>query len=284
MRHTFAVLLGFALVAAPMDAQQRPRSDSLPRELVVALLGGSLGNRRVDVQAGFADDSLPAELFRDALILGVADYGFSRTTVAYFPYAPQASEDTIRARLASAGWTAPQQRADTIRGFVSSYSGSFPQVICKEGSVIIPTTTIRTINRTLATINRQRREGSSLCDRDPMRMMSRMNPVQDTPLPPLPAPAGMQSRGSGTGGAPDQEGGMTMQASLMGAASAPAILAHYERAFTASGWRKVEEASSKSIGAATFEITARGASWYCALVVSTPASDETQVQLILRKR
>jgi hypothetical protein len=73
-----------------------------------------------------------------------------------------------------------------------------------------------------------------------------------------------------------------MQTSLMGVANAP--FSSYKRAFIEHGWRKVEEASSKSIGAATFEITAKGASWYCALVVSTPASDEAQVQLILRMR
>ena len=90
------------VVALPASAQQPPPSDSLPRDLVIALLGGSFGMRQVSVQAGMADDSIPADVFRDALLLGFADYRVSRTTVAYFPYTPQATIDTITARLVAA--------------------------------------------------------------------------------------------------------------------------------------------------------------------------------------
>src|SRR5687767_12615296 len=125
MRHTL-VALTLLLAATPASAQQRARSDSLPRDLVVALLGGSLGMRQVDVQVGLADDSLPADLFRDALILGFADYRVSKTTVAYFPYSPQVTLDTIRARLLAAGWKGPQAQQDTVRGFVPSFGASMP--------------------------------------------------------------------------------------------------------------------------------------------------------------
>jgi hypothetical protein len=281
------VLSAFAwlLCAFPAGAQQRPRSDSLPRELVIALLGGSLGGRNVEVRAGMADDSLPADLFRDALLLGFADYRVSSTTVAYFPYAPQATIDTIKARLSAAGWTVPPQPQDTTRGFVQAFGGSVPQVICRESSVVVPTVMIRTLNRTLAVISRQREGGmGSFCSRDPGRMYGYRNPAQDTPLPSLPEPPGMQSRGSGSSGVPDRESGMTMETSLIGAADAQVILAHYEAQFTASGWRKTEQVLAKSIGVATFEISAKGVSWYCALVVSAPAPDAAQVHLSLRMK
>ena len=284
MRRTLVVLT-LLLAAVRADAQQRTRSDSLPRELVVALLGGSLGGRNVDVRAGFADDSLPADLFRDALLLGYADYRVSSTTVAYFPYAPQATIDTIRARLVAAGWTVPPQPQDSMRGFVQAYGGSFPQVICREGSVVVPTVMIRTINRTLAVISRQREGGmSSFCTRDPNRMAVYRNPAQDTPLPALPSPPGLQSRGSGSSGVPDRESGMTMQTSLTGSSNAQVILAHYETQFIAAGWRKVEQVLASSIGVATFEITAKGVTWYCALVVGTPTDDAAQVSLMLRMK
>src|SRR5687767_10568476 len=130
------------LLALPAGAQQRPRSDSLPRELVMALLGGSLGSRQVDVHAGLADDSLPADLFRDAMLLGFADYRVTRTTVAYFPYAPQATIDTIKSRLVAAGWTAAQEEPDTVRGFVTAFGGSRPQAICRGRSAIVPTVSV----------------------------------------------------------------------------------------------------------------------------------------------
>jgi hypothetical protein len=56
-----AVLVAAAIAvgAMPVSAQQRPRSDSLPRELVTALLGGSMGAPAIDIVAGFADTLLP---------------------------------------------------------------------------------------------------------------------------------------------------------------------------------------------------------------------------------
>ena len=277
--------LALLLSAPAVAAQQRPRSDSLPRELVVALLGGAFGgSRNVDVQAGLADDSLPAALFRDALLLGFADYRVTSSTVAYFPYAPQATLDTIKARLLAAGWKVPAQPQDTMRGFVQSYS-SMPEVICRDNSVIMPTVMIRTLNRSLAVISRHREGGmSSMCNRDQSSAMRYRNPVQNTPLPALPAPPGMMSRGSGMGGSPDQENGVTMSTSLVGPSNSQVILAHYEAAFIAAGWRKTEQAQSKSIGVATFEITDKGVLWYCSFVVMAPLDDAAQVNLALRRK
>jgi hypothetical protein len=278
-------VLSLSLAAVPLAAQQRPRSDSLPRDLVVALLGGSLGSRYVDVQAGLADDSLPAALFRDALLLGVADYRISSTTVAYFPYAPQATLDTIKARLVAAGWQLPPQPQDTMRGFVHANAGSMPDVICRANAVIMPRVMIRTLNRTLAVISRQQEGGMSyMCNRDPSQGFGYRNAAQNTPLPRLLAPPGLQSRGSGTSGSPDNDGGMNMETSMVGPSDAQVILAHYESQFIAAGWRRTEQAQLKSIGVATFEITEKGVSWYSALVVTAPTQDAAQVRLTLSKK
>src|SRR5687768_7798321 len=120
------VLTCWTFLALPAYGQVRPRSDSLPRELVTALLGGSVGSRTIDVQSGMADDSLPAVLFRDALILGFADMRSSVMTVAYFPYAPQPTIDTIKARLAAAGWRSAETSGGAGRGFVTDFGGANP--------------------------------------------------------------------------------------------------------------------------------------------------------------
>lgn len=277
-------VLALLLSTNPAVGQQRPRSDSLPRELVVALLGGTLGGRNVDVQAGVADDSLPATLFRDALVLGFSDSRVSSTTVAYFPYAPQATVDTIKARLVAAGWTLPSQPQDTMRGFIQSYSGSMPDMICRGSMVVMPRVMIRTLNRTLAVINRRQDGMSSMCNRDQSQTFGYRNAAQNTPLPSLPAPPGMQSRGTGVGGSPDDERGLTMENMLVGPSNAQVILAHYEAAFIAAGWRKSEQVQASSIGAAIFEITDKGVSWYCTLIVAAPSDDAAQVNLALRKK
>jgi hypothetical protein len=285
MRRVLVAAFGLAVFSAPLLAQQRPRSDSLPRELVIALLGGSLGGRSVEVHAGLADDSLPTDLFRDALLLGFADYRASRTTVAYFPYAPQATIDTIKARLVAAGWTAPPVDPDTVRGFVTAYGGPRPQVICRGRSVIVPTVMVRTINRTLAVISRQGSQGADFyCGANPRSRMERMSPAADTPLPALTPPAGMQSRSAGTSGSLSRERGMSMSTSLVGSVPLRDIMSHYAELFTRAGWRKVEEQLASSIGVVTFEITVKGESWHCAFVVSIPADDATDVHLMLRIR
>ena len=274
------------LLALPAGAQQRPRSDSLPRELVMALLGGSLGSRQVDVHAGLADDSLPADLFRDAMLLGFADYRVTRTTVAYFPYAPQATIDTIKSRLVAAGWTAAQEEPDTVRGFVTAYGGSRPQAICRGRSAIVPTVSVRTLNRTLAVISRQSTPGVDyLCGRGPSRRTGMgFNPAADSPLPTLTPPAGMRSGGAGSSGSPDRDNAMTMSTELVGSVPFRDIVAHYANLFVQSGWKKVDEQLGNSVGVVAFEITAKGEVWHCALVVSTPSADAADVHLTLRMK
>lgn len=281
------VVLTLMLAAARADAQQRPRSDSLPRELVIALLGGTAGMRQVDIQVGMADDSLPAELFRDALILGFADYRMSRSTVAYFPYAPQATLDTIRARLSAAGWKgAAQASTDSARGFVPNFGATMPDFICREGSVVHPSVSVRSLNRSLAVISNQRTSGQyTPCNPEMQRSpYERMTPAANTPLPRLPAPTGMQGRMLGMGGSLDSEQGLTMETGLGGSAPIADILGHYSSLFAAAGWQQVDKVLSTSIAVASFEITAKGIRYQCSLIVTTPTNDVAQARLVMRRK
>ena len=286
MRHAFVGLLAVAVAWAPIHAQARPQSDSLPRELVVALLGGSLGGRNVSVQAGRAHDSIPASVFRDAEVLGFADFRMSSMTVAYFPYAPQATIDTINARLVAAGWTMPQERVDSTRGFVSGYGGGVPHGVCRGQAMVFPNVTVRTLNRTLAVVARHESQSPrGPCGNNAVEVRGRGYwPGANTPLPTLPPPAGMQNRGGGSSGSPDGDDAMAMRAELEGALPLRDVMLHYQGLFTRAGWRMVEELSSSSIAIATFEITQHGKSWHCAFVGRIPSSNKTDVHLTLRQR
>lgn len=77
---------------------------------------------------------------------------------------------------------------------------------------------------------------------------------------------------------------MTMSTSLNGALPLKQILAHYSDLFVQSGWKKVEEQAANAIGVMTFEITTKGQSWHCAFIVSMPANDAADVQLMLRQK
>jgi hypothetical protein len=294
MRITIVALAGLMAMSNVARAQTRPRSDSLPRDLVTALLGGSMGAPAIDVVSGFADSLLPASMFRDAQVLGYGDLRSSVMTVAYFPYAPQATVDTIRARLIAAGWKAPTQ--DTARGFVNSYGSMYSQGVCSSTSVVYPTVRVRNLSRTLAVISRQHspefvamlcgdssgaRNASTTVDRLLERRLA--NPAAGTPLPRLEPPLGMDSRGGGTTGSPSRDRAMEMSASLIGSLPLTDIAAHYARLFTEAGWRKVEELIAKSIAIQTFEIIANNERWHCAFSVTVPAPDAADVRLSLRR-
>jgi len=286
MRITTVALAGLMAMGNVARAQTRPRSDSLPRDLVTALLGGSMGAPAIDVVAGFADTLLPPNVFRDAQVLGYGDLRSSVMTVAYFPYAPQATVDTIRARLIAAGWKAPTQ--DTARGFVNSYGNMYSQGVCSSTSVVYPTVRVRNLSRTLAVISRQHSPEfvAMLCgDSSGLRLREARftNPAAGTPLPALAPPPGMESRGGGTSGSPSRDRAMEMSASLEGSLPLTDIAAHYARLFTDAGWRKVEELKSASIAIMTFEIAAKGERWHCAFSVSVPGPDAADVRLSLRR-
>ena len=285
MRTFIVGTLGLLALTRVSDAQVRPRSDSLPRELVTALLGGSIGGPAIDVQAGLADSLLPRDLFRDAHILGYGDFRGTVMTVAYFPYAPQPTVDTIRARLVAKGWKAPAR--DTVRGFVNSYGNLYSQAVCGSGSVVMPTVRIRSLNRTLAVISRQVNAGyaAELCS-DSIRSMGRMrayNPSANTPLPALEPPPGMESHGGGSTGVAGYDRAMEMSTSLMGSATLGDMIAHYTRAFTESRWRKLEEVQSKTLAIMTFETNANGERWHCAFSINVPSPNAADVRLSLRR-
>jgi hypothetical protein len=207
-------------------------------------------------------------------------------TVAYFPYAPQATIDTIRARLIAHGWKAPVRA--TERGFVNSYGNMYTQAVCSERSVLFPNVRIRNLNRTLAVISRQDapeyvRElcGDSTTSRLRERRLSNM--AADSPLPALEPPPGMESRGMGSTGSASGDRAMEMSTSLVGALPLGDIAAHYARLFIAAGWRKTEELKSRNIAIMTFETTVNGERWHCAFSVNVPTPDAADVRLSLRR-
>ena len=151
---------------------------------------------------------------------------------------------------------------------------------------VVPTVVVRTLNRTLAVISRQGSQGVEfLCGRRPeIDRVRAMRGAQDTPLPTLTTPPGMDSRGGGSTGIASEDRAMTMTTSLNGALPLKQIVAHYSDLFVQSGWKKVEEQAASAIGVMTFEITSKGQAWHCTFIVSMPATDAADVQLMLRQK
>jgi hypothetical protein len=256
-----------AVVAPVAQAQRGGQSDSLPRDLVNAILGGTAGARSVDVHAGRADEAIPAALFSDAMLLGVGVFSFTTMTVAYFPYPPQATLDTIHARLLANGWQAPQQEAIPSRGFLGATSAPERQVYCHERDMLAPTVSVRSLSRTLAVISRQWVEGGVPygCAG---RAAQRASPLDDTPVPALrPPPATEVAIGGVTAGTDTWVG----RATVTGRITVVTVMKHYVDQFSAAGWTKAEEVQAEGIAAASFTLTgADGQRWHCTFTAAQP--------------
>lgn len=279
------VLLLAVLSPVAGSAQPVPRSDSLPRELVMALLGGSLGRRGMEVEVGMADSLLPADLFRDALVLGHSRSPGMSVTVAYFPYPPQPSLDTLKARLVARGWTIPPRAEATGRGFATGMAGMFADLVCGPGSTVVPSTNIRTLDRTLVVIANQHTRGATDPRCDPTRSSARggnWDPLANSPVPALTPPPG--TRGSGSSMSGTGERGLVMSTSLESSLTTGEVHAHYLRLFAAAGWRELDAARTAGISVTSLSATdANGGTWYATLVTSAPnASEVVDVHLTVR--
>ena len=110
----------FLVVAAPaIGAQSR---DSIPRELVLALLGVQSRMAGAELLVGKAPASLPAEVLSpDVRVLGGFEGDQQSTTVLVVPARSDEARRQLRERLEKAGWKRPPESArpqQPSRGFV----------------------------------------------------------------------------------------------------------------------------------------------------------------------
>jgi hypothetical protein len=278
VRRAFALVLAVSVISAEAGAQRGRQSDSLPRDLVNAILGGSAGARSVDVHAGRVDESIPAALFTDASILGIGTFTFMTMTVAYFPYPPQATLDTIHARLLAAGWLAPRTEVTPTRGFIGATGAPDQQAYCHERDMLVPAVSVRNLSRTLAVFTRQWVEGGV-----PYgcvgRAAQRASPLDDTPIPGLqPPPATSVTLGGVTTGTDTWVG----RATISGRLTVAEAMKHYAGQFVAGGWEGSGEVIGEGVAAASFLFTSPdGQRWHCAFMASMPSRPGT-INLVLQ--
>jgi hypothetical protein len=287
--------------AAPLAAQRRAPSDSLPRAFVVALLGSNSGmGADFDIRAGVLDDSLPRQVVRDAVPLGVSTIREGTTSIAYYPYPVTATIDSLRARFLGAGYKEGPERETRRRGLTSSGIGSSFSMgpigasnrpvegfaLCGAASMLRVIATTDAQNRTVVTMSLQRNERTyeMVCTEQgapEMRMYERM---MRSPLPALTPPRGMQTSGGGSSGSPEDGG--SQHETLYGTVPLPRVKAHYDSLMTAGGWQLVEGTTGATQTLATYEHRAEdGRIWRATLAcASLPGSGFVDVLLITRAR
>lgn len=261
------VLLGAAplLAQAPAAAPRRPPSDSVPRELVLALLPGSDG-LRVGEPAG----DLPRELVpASGRVLGSVEYGGTSTTLVVVAQPEHEAVAAFEAQGHAAGWTAPPPRPRTAmygeehtRGFVTTSTenrmtmaigpmgvggtrSTSATPLCKGDGMVSVVPSPWAGGRTLLRVMTMRAGDYSPCrpreDATADAQLMRSVRVYDSIVPALRPPPRAQVRWAGGGGS---TGEWTTQAVIETSLTSADLLAHYATEMTREGWTPLGPAAA----------------------------------------
>jgi hypothetical protein len=254
-------------------------TDSVPRELVLALLGTS-NPRDVAVRVGGAADDIPSSVLRDARVLGSSVSASQSTTVAVLPYGVTQALDSIETRLLIAGWTRPKPYNADQPGFAGSSGGSVPDnLLCASRGNVSFRGTQRDPWSTTVALTYRRATGYSTCNPP---TPPRSPYLKDVPMPSLDPPPKGQVQGGGLGGGSDR---WNANGRIIDGIGAEDALKHYVARMKDAGWELVAEAPTPDVALATFtRTTPDGTKWFATLtVMGMPQSTRLDLALMLKK-
>jgi hypothetical protein len=291
-----ALLLAAPLAAqppgsAPPGAAARPRSDSVPRELVQALLPNSDG-LRVGEPAG----DLPRELLpTNGIVLGSVEYGGTSTTLVVLMQPEHDAVAAFEERATAAGWTAPPAPAVSpfddgrhTRGFVASDRSSRMTValgpmgmggtrttavrpLCRGDAMVNASTAPWSGGRTLLRVMTMRAGEYSPCrPREEVMAEARLMrsvTVYDSIVPALQPPPRAHVQWAGGG---SSNGEWETRAVVETTLTSAELLAHYAAEMAREGWTPLGEgAATPSVALQAWrKADAKGVLWHATLVFS----------------
>lgn len=242
-----AGLLG-APLATPLAAQGRPAAETvtLPRELLLALLGNANPRDSAALAIGRVPVGLPAELASSGVeVLGGVSYpvrgdprGVTRdgrrgTALLVLAEPGDRAVAAVAASLERAGWRRPQPPSPMQErgGFVPAIVPPRLATLCRDDAAIALAPSVRQAGGSFvrATLMPVRQ---SACD---PTVAARSSPYFEAfPFPPLVAPAGVTSHmASGRGGGDDRREAYTrLQVDM----TPEALVAHYAAQLERAGW------------------------------------------------
>jgi hypothetical protein len=247
---------------------ERPSApvDSVPRDLVVALLGN--GIRPVSLRVGALADGLSESVFRDGRIMGSAHVGNSATTAVIMPFSARVVLDTIEARLEAEGWTRPRPPRP-MTGFLPAQQGLAgfgPGQACRNGEHLGTVVRARAPNETLVVISQQRVSSPFGPCGDSTGV--RRSLPDDYPVPLLygPGDAELQARGSGGGG--DY---WETRALLRGRTPLDEVLQHFAAQLRKQEWVATDSSATRNLAMQTFRmVRSDGKRWLGILSIIAP--------------
>ena len=240
---TVALALALSL---PLAAGAQAASDSvtLPRELLLALLGNANARDQATLAVGRVPEGFPTE-FGSApgiAVLGGMSNG-SRgpdgsarrgTAMLVLDLPPDSAAATVAGSLERGGWRRPPAPAMRERGgFVPSTTPIRLTTLCRGESVMTLAPSVRQVGGSYvrATLGTGR---MSLCDPEVAARPWAPSYVDDFPFPALVAPPGATTRiGSGSAGGGDRREAYTRLEVDM---TPQALLSHYATQLERAGW------------------------------------------------
>jgi hypothetical protein len=242
--------------------------DSVPRDLVVALLSG--GTRPVSLRVEAVADGLSEELFRDSRVLGSAHVGNSATTAVVMPFSARVVLDTLDARLAAAGWRPPRPPQPQMRGFLPSpaaLGGFGPGHACRTGEYLSSVARARSPNETLVVLFQRRATGPYGPCAD-STSTARRNPMDEFPVPLLYGPPDVELE---PGGNSFSGNSWEIEASLRGRTPLADVLEHFAAQLRKQNWTATDSSTARGVAMQTFRhVGTDGKRWLGVLSIVVP--------------
>lgn len=266
--------------AGPLRAQAV--SDSIPRELALALLTGFGPMDGTALHVSRIADGLPAAIVpAEATVLGSLGRLTQSTTILALPHPEDEARRLMQERVRASGFTPFAPAEPRQRGFVSSGVAMRPAgAYCRGDESLLLLVRGRELGRSLVWLSHSKgRVDGGLCRVPPP---SPRNFMDDLPVPALFPPDGFRSEGGGSGGGGDA---YSLTARLIGDGTSEAVVRHYTTQLVADGWSATERTSTDG---AAYQLLRREKdgtlAWSAVLLAVGPAGQgPMDVSLALRR-
>ena len=271
--------LAFAL-SVPLTASAQAARDSvtLPRELLLALLGNANARDRAVLTVGDVPPDFPTALVSapGATMLGGITHGVwgassdvrRGTAMLVLDLPADSAAAIVAGSLERAGWRRPAASPGMRErgGFMPSTMPIRLTTLCRGESVVTLTPSVRQAGGSYvrATLGTSR---LSLCDPEVAARTSAPSFMDDFPIPMLVAPTGARTlNGGGGGGGMDERSVATRLETELGADS---LITHYAAQLSRAGW--TSGVTARATGHATHLLAhrdAQGREWIGVLAVT----------------
>jgi hypothetical protein len=286
-----AIMLSLAPVVIAAQPPTKPvdSPESIPRELVLALLNLGPGMGGADIRVGKAPDDIPPDLVPSGFeILGSTTQFEHSVIVLAARQQPDSAVSRYEAQLLAGGWTKPPvPQSRQMRGFVSADVGQVafdrPDMACRGEAFVTYAGTYRRNGGSLVKVTYNRGSRYSMC-RTRQDVASYRSPYDEAPVPLLRAPIGSITN-DGSGMSASGNNAFTLSTRLGTRLKPGEVVAHYDKQMREQGWTSVGDGSLEFLAAHTYRKNDdQGRTWTGMLFsVTLPDSSQQDVTLKLTR-